>query len=137
MRPRKGEAGSRCSRSQKAEGIFFEASLRGSGVETSGRSSVMSPRGSGVVLFTRRNWSRWSATSSAMNAFTGTGQSERFDCMSAIGRCWPSTIQPGFSSPSRGKGIVSRPTTHVGVVARALGPERHMRRQGDDERVRK
>jgi hypothetical protein len=79
MRPWNGEAGSRFSRSQSAEGSRFAARFRGSEATTSGRSSVISPRGSGRVLFTRRNWSRWSAASSATKAFTGTGESNRPD----------------------------------------------------------
>src|SRR5262245_14625988 len=47
IRPWKGEAGSRFRRSQRADGIFFEPRLRGSGEATSGRISSISPRGRG------------------------------------------------------------------------------------------
>ena len=50
-----GECSLLFSSSQIADGIFFASRVAGRGVETSGKSSVISPRGSGRVLFTRRN----------------------------------------------------------------------------------
>ena len=46
---------------------------------SSGKSSVTSPRGSGLVLLIRRNWSRCNSTESATNALTGTGKSWRLE----------------------------------------------------------
>ena len=56
MRPWNGDSGARASQSQTAAGIFRAASRAGRAVDTSGSNSVISPRGRGRVLFTRRNW---------------------------------------------------------------------------------
>ena len=58
-------------RSQTAGGNLTGFKVRWEGEETSGSNSEISPRGSGLVLLTRKNWSRCISTSSAMNAFTG------------------------------------------------------------------
>src|SRR2546421_2745927 len=133
IRPKKGEASLRLSQSQMAEGIFFAESLAGSGEETSGRSSVMSPLGRGLALFTRRNWSRCRSTSSATNAFTGIGKPRCFDLESAIARCWPSTIQAGFAWDDLGRGISSTP--EVARPSRAPGP-RLLRKRTPEDRAR-
>jgi hypothetical protein len=49
IRPKKGDSSLWLSQSQMADGIFFADSLAGSGEETSGRSSVMSPLGKGLA----------------------------------------------------------------------------------------
>src|SRR5579885_3254537 len=73
--PKNGELGSWFSTSQSADGTRFAASPGGSTVDTSGSSSEIKPRGSGFVLLTRRNCSRWVSTSSATNALMGIGRS--------------------------------------------------------------
>ena len=70
---------------------------------------MTSPRGSGLVLLMRRNWSRCMSTESVTNAVTGTGRSCRCALASARARCWPSTIQPGFGLRPAGSGISSVP----------------------------
>ena len=42
----------------RAEGIFLEASFGGRGVVNSGNNSVTKPRGSGLALLIRKNWTR-------------------------------------------------------------------------------
>ncbi len=54
--------------------------------------------GNGRVALTRMNWARCSLSEAAMNATTLTGNRSIRASRRAAVRCWPSTIQPGFSS---------------------------------------
>ena len=107
------------SQSQIAEGILRAERLAGSDVLTSGSNSVIRPWGSGFALFTRRNWSRCSSTSSATKALMGMIRFGLLHFDRATARCWPSTIQAGFFCRPLGRGIsrvpaAARPSSTAG-----------------------
>ena len=98
---------------------------------------MTSPRGSGLVLLMRRNWSRWMSTESVTKAFTGTGKSCRFAAASAKARCWPSTIQPGLRPAVRRQRDLEGATggDAVADVRAAAAGEPDRGRESDDDRV--
>ncbi len=122
MSLRNGEVSSVLSRSHSAEGACFTASRTGSGLVMLGSSSVTSPRGSGLVLLIRRNWSRCTSTSSVTKAVTSTGRSWRRALARASVRCWPSTIHPGLGSFPTGSGISRAPLHAASSAVFALVP---------------
>src|SRR6266568_1562014 len=128
--PQNGDVSRWLSKLHSSEGICLIDNRGGSGVSTSGSSSVTNPRGNGFVLLTRKNWSRCTSTESVMNAVTGMGKSLFVARDNARARCWPSTIQPGLARSAGGTGISTLPLSAKPSLV--LGPRLDMKRTVED-----
>ena len=97
------------------------------------------PRGSGLVLLIRRNWSRCSSIESATNALTGTGKSCRRDSGKGQSPLLAINDPAGFPPVTVRKGDLQGPGHRADVIitGSATAGETDGGRQRDDDRVRK